>query len=183
MTDEELKALRRAPKAARLSDKQLALINTLLDEREVDPKFNLSMEEIRKAAKVLSSGDASRWINRLLQLPKKESQPTFERNFPDVLPGRYALDTPDGIKFYRVDRPTEGRWAGWTFVSVQASDDLYPVKGYQAKLGILEDIAKDPLGASSLYGRELGRCGVCGKTLTNATSRRLGIGPKCRSRL
>jgi Family of unknown function (DUF6011) len=181
MTDEELKALRRAASNT-CSDAQKDFINALLDEREVDPKLGLSMEEIRKAVPHLSVGDATRWINKLRQLPKKRAQPTRER-VPDVPAGRYAIRFRDNnVKFYRVDRPTEGRWAGWTFLSVQAGDELYPIKETSAKLAVLRIIAANPLEACSLYGREIGACGVCGRTLTNEESRRLGIGPVCRSR-
>jgi hypothetical protein len=164
----------------------LDYINALLDERVIDPKFGLSMEEIRSGAKHLSIGDASRWINRLKQLPKQQPQPVLvgERNMPDVQPGRYAIRNTKGIvKFYRVDRPQEGRWAGHTFVSVQASDELHPIRSAVNKKAILRQIAKDPVAAFALYGRELGVCGVCGRTLTDEDSRRLGIGPVCRRKL
>ena len=35
---------------------------------------------------------------------------------PIVPAGWYALDNGDGVRFYRVDTPTEGRWAGRVFV-------------------------------------------------------------------
>lgn len=39
-----------------------------------------------------------------------------------------------------------------------------------------------PREAMIRFGREIGSCGDCGRSLTNATSRREGIGPKCKSR-
>jgi hypothetical protein len=86
------------------------------------------------------------------------------------------------VKFYRVDRPTEGRWAGRTFVKVQASDDLHPVRGTAAR-AVLEAIAVDPKAAMLRYGLELGHCGKCGRTLTDEDSRAAGIGPVCASKL
>src|SRR5690606_38406913 len=61
---------------------------------------------------------ASTWIERLLSKPVLRSVP---RGLPDadaVPAGRYALRSEDGqrISFYRVDRPEEGKWAGWVFV-------------------------------------------------------------------
>lgn len=102
---------------------------------------------------------------------------------PDVPAGRYAIDGPNGLTFYRVDRPTEGKWAGRTFVSVQAGPNLFPVRDAGARLGILAVIARDPAAASMRYGRELGHCGVCGLELTNQESRARGIGPVCAGKM
>lgn len=98
---------------------------------------------------------------------------------PDVPAGRYAVENDEGhLAFYVIDRPTEGRWAGHTFVKVQASDELHKLPIPAAK-GVLAKIAKDPKAASIRYGRELGQCGVCGRTLTDEASRAAGIGPIC----
>lgn len=97
--------------------------------------------------------------------------------------GRYAITVDGTIKFYRVDKPIEGRWAGCTFVKVQASDELYPIRDRQAREEILNLIAVDPKAAMLRYGKELGHCGHCGRTLTDETSRARGIGPVCAGRL
>lgn len=97
--------------------------------------------------------------------------------------GRYAIGEQGATKFYRVDKPTEGRWAGYVFVKVQASDEHHPVKNQAARLAILTAIAQDVRGALVRYGMEIGECGVCGRTLTDADSRAYGIGPICRGKL
>jgi hypothetical protein len=97
--------------------------------------------------------------------------------------GRYSIICDGTVKFYRVDKPTEGRWAGRTFVKVQASGEFYPVRNSMARAEILFAIAHDVRAASIRYGRELGVCGVCGRTLTNEESRAAGIGPVCAGRL
>lgn len=102
---------------------------------------------------------------------------------PLVPSGRYAIEREGTLKFYKVDRPTEGRWAGKTFVSVQASDELHSVRSYTERRAILVEIAKDSQAAMERYGRELGRCGHCGRTLTNEESRARGIGPVCAQRM
>lgn len=169
-----------------ITPRQTAFLNSLLDERELDPKLGLSVEEIRAKVADLSKRDASRWITRLLELPKRPPQRSGPGSYPDVPAGRYAVrTTEDGpigavIKFYRVDRPTEGRWAGFTFLAVQASDELHPIKNPDVKRTILGLIAENPAAASKLYGQEIGSCGVCGRTLTDETSRAYGIGPVCR---
>jgi len=101
----------------------------------------------------------------------------------DVPAGRYALrGADDVVKFYRLDKPTQGKWAGWTFLKIQASDDLYPIRNRIEKERIIAEIAKDVLGAEQLYGQELGKCSRCGRTLTDETSRDYGIGPDCRAK-
>lgn len=100
-----------------------------------------------------------------------------------VPPGHYALEINDEVKFFKVDRPTTGRWAGRTFVMLQVSDDYYPVKNYSSRDDILARIGRDPQSAMLLYGQKIGRCGHCGRTLTNKKSRQLGIGPICRTKM
>jgi len=105
--------------------------------------------------------------------------------WPAVPEGKFAITDPAEriLKFYQVDKPKEGRWAGWTFLKVLASDTPWPIKDHQTKKGILDQIALDPLGAMARYGQSIGSCGYCGKTLTDATSRQIGIGPVCRKSL
>jgi hypothetical protein len=98
-------------------------------------------------------------------------------------PGRYAILVDGVTKFYKVDYPTEGRWAGFVFVKVQASDDLHPIRNSAERTRILDEIAKDPREAMLRYGRELGACGHCGRTLTDEESRAYGIGPICRQKV
>lgn len=98
---------------------------------------------------------------------------------PKVPDGRYAVENgSDELRFYVVNTPTEGKWAGYTFVKVMASDEQYPVRNRQEREGILARIAADPKAAMLRYGKELGKCGHCGKTLTSEW-RKEGIGPIC----
>lgn len=96
--------------------------------------------------------------------------PVSEFPFPF---GSYAIDGSDGlVKFYAAT--TEGLF-------VQASDALFPVSS-GAQAGIIAAIAEDPEAASRRYGREIGACGRCGRTLTDTSpggSRDQGIGPVC----
>jgi hypothetical protein len=104
---------------------------------------------------------------------------------------RGAIHNESGneISFWQIDRPTEGRWAGWAFIKQQVGPSLNRAgcirpDGSQAGLTgpamrALKIIAKDPEAAAVLYGKELGVCAMCGKTLTNDESRERGIGPIC----
>ena len=114
----------------------------------------------------------------LLKNRKPESQERPQQERPEVPAGRYAVENEEGeLRFYKVDRPTEGKWAGYTFVKVQASDDFHPVRG-KAAVSILRKIEADPQAAMLRYGAELGRCGHCNRTLTSEWRER-GIGPVC----
>ncbi len=167
--------------------------------------YESAIETIRAQVDSLTKRQASQWIEALLKFPKKpvqraettrdivaEANPfrqgasysiASNRNcpLPDVPAGRYAVEHEGVLKFYRVDKPTEGRWAGFTFLKVQASDELHPIKNFDYKRTILTEIAIDPKAASERYGQELGHCGICGRTLTDEESRAIGIGPVCRS--
>lgn len=102
---------------------------------------------------------------------------------PEVEAGRYAVPTEEGkLAFYEVSKPTRGKWAGRTFVSVLASDTEYPVRGKAAQT-VLNKIAANPKEALARYGQEIGVCGACNRTLTDEESRRRGVGPVCAAKM
>lgn len=154
------------------TQKQMDYLRSLWRERGESPATNLSKNE------------ASAEIQRLLGLPKVPTTSAAPA-LADVPAGRYALRDGDGsVRFYIVDKPLEGRWAGRTFVSRQASDDKYPVRNPTERANILEAIEHTGVKESMLlYGKEIGSCGHCGRTLTNDESRAAGIGPICRGKM
>lgn len=157
---------------------QMRFLATLLDERDYAAhEYADRIGEIARAeGKPVTFAGASALITELKTCPAVEAVDADTDNVPA---GRYAVENADGdLRFYKVDRPTEGRWAGYVFVNVLASDDEYPVRG-RAKTSILTAIAADPAAASARYGREIGACGLCGRTLTDEESRARGIGPVC----
>ena len=104
--------------------------------------------------------------------------------------GHYALMINDSPVFYHVDNIEEGKWKGWIFANLQVSDDKRrlgmqrPGQKYQGQHEEnLRKILENPLAASQLYGKTIGRCGVCGRTLTDPDSIELGIGPICAEKL
>lgn len=105
----------------------------------------------------------------------------------EVPEGYYALPTEEGAKntiaFYKVDRPTEGRWAGYVFAHRYSSDEEIGL-GRDGSHRLVRKIAEfGAQAASALYGKHIGRCGICHITLTNDESRAAGIGPDCREKL
>lgn len=168
-----------------MSEKQNDLIRTLAAERDLTALSDVQQAYLARvlAGEVVPSGGrgggASRIIDALFALPRKPAPEAVE-----VPAGRYAVELGgrNVVEFFRVDRPTEGKWAGWTFVKQQASDDEWPVKGAR-KTEVLAAIAIDPQAALLLYGQEIGSCGNCGRTLTDDISREMGIGPDCAAHL
>lgn len=127
---------------------------------------------------------ASNVITQLAALPWMGRDAAHDPEVPD---GRYAIPKTAGqighsapsdpvgpLMFYSVK---QGK--NVTFVDVWASDSRWPVKSSEERNRILTAIKNDP-DAGPRFGREIGRCYVCGRTLTDATSRSLGIGPVCR---
>jgi hypothetical protein len=181
------------------SEKQIAWVRDLVATREMPASWRERAEHLLDIGP--TKPEASKMITAMKDLPRKAQQqdephdpaflaaaaeamaPRTQQPRVDVPAGRYAVDTEAGhLAFYRVDRPTDGKWAGYTFVKVQASDELHPVRGGAAK-AVLAKIAVDPTAAMLRYGQEIGKCGHCGRTLTDETSRELGIGPVCRAQL
>ena len=113
-------------------------------------------------------------------------RPGIFPNLADVPAGHYAVPSLTGnndLDFFRVDRPTEGRWAGRTFVKrVIGGKPDTPVRGSTARNALEAILNADPAKAAQRYGQEIGRCWKCNRHLTDETSRSLGIGPDCRSK-
>ncbi|QDF17572.1 hypothetical protein SEA_YAGO84_40 [Gordonia phage Yago84] len=143
----------------------------------------------------LTKPGASAMIDWLQTCPRKpaelsagarrnvEAEKNSRVEAPEVPAGRYAIETGEGaaneLAFYKVDRPTEGRWAGRVFVKLMRSDEEVRLSWATTKAVLAKIAEAGAEDASKRYGREIGECGVCGRTLTNDDSRAQGIGPKC----
>jgi hypothetical protein len=137
---------------------------------------------MNEQARVMGGPLNSTQVHNLIERLKANRQALPSVQPVDVAPGRYALRVDGVVHFYKVDKPAKGPHAGRTFVTEQAGDNLHPVRGYRAQ-DVLREIAVDVDAAHTLYGTELGQCWRCGRTLTDETSRELGIGPDCRSKI
>lgn len=148
-----------------------------------------------KAVPRISQNRASGIIETLKPLPYKAREPAQPQGkqsvqFPDIPAGRYALDTDEGVKFYKVDRPDQGRWAGYTFVKrlraqgYHGLDQLAEVRMYVGQqVEVAKAIAENPEAAMARFGHAIGHCGRCGRELTKDESIKLGIGPVCAGKL
>lgn len=174
---------------------QFDLIRTLLIELgEISP-LGVEMADLARVkmndARFVS-GDwnfetASEWITCLKALkvdarvdvaPVVESaKPKVE--IPEVPAGSYALESDGVWKFYLV----EVSQTGFVTVSVQHSDEASRLP-FGPMVAVLKRIVEvTPLEACKAYGRQIGECGKCHRTLTNPDSIAAGIGPVCAGRL
>jgi hypothetical protein len=162
------------------TEKQMAFLEKLLETKE----HNFDAEaiaSIRDQDRRAVSGH----IDFLVSRPAKKATATAPAPSAasDVPEGYYAIDFDDTVRFFRVDCPTEGKWAGRTFVSVQASDEFHSIRNADKRNAILSAIKAQGIKESMVrYGHLIGRCGVCNRTLTDETSRAMGIGPVCREK-
>ena len=129
--------------------------------------------------------DGTSWVvEHVGDCPAKVEAPAPSA-LPDVPEGHYAYPSSgsNDLSFVRVDRPTEGRWAGRTFVKqVVGGHPDQPVARANVA-SVLASIVEFGVDlAAQTYGQEIGRCYRCNRHLTDETSRQLGIGPDCRSR-
>jgi hypothetical protein len=128
------------------------------------------------------TGNASEWIDKMIarrDLLKATVKAPGTAPAAEVADGRYAVEEGGTLKFFRVKN---GRKAGFVFLDVQASDDWHAIRNVTRIREVLALIAVDAKAAMTRYGQELGECGHCGRTLTDAASRAAGIGPVCASR-
>jgi len=102
----------------------------------------------------------------------------------------HAVISAEGMTFIRIDKVEKGNWKGWVFVKGIAGPEEFRV-GAQKPDGsykgqwevLLAQINDDPRTTLARYGKEIGKCGICGLRLTDEVSRELGIGPICLRKL
>jgi hypothetical protein len=168
-----------APKAQRgASERQRAFIAKLFGEREVGDDTMFQTDP--SANPTLDSATASQLIERLLELPKKESEDEGEGEGekPDVPAGRYA------VRIANTEWDLLRVWRGTRNPSIV---QVYRVKGTEQgerlsreeERGALLVIAEDPAKAAVEFGHRTGSCSRCGTELDVNLSRKLGIGPEC----
>jgi hypothetical protein len=158
------------------TEKQVEYLNALRDGKDLSPLTPEQLAWLQDADfSTLPKHRASDVIEKLVGLDWQKRSSGGEKDMPDVADGRYAVPKGDGtLMFYSVK---QGKYV--KFVDVWASDARWPIKNRDERKRILQAIWDDP-DAGPRFGREIGRCYVCGRTLTDELSRSLGIGPVCR---
>jgi hypothetical protein len=142
--------------------------------------------DLADARKFVSKRDASALIDFLQSgacTRKPKPAAASEPKAQEVPEGKYALAGDDGIvRFYKVDRPAKGRWAGYVFVNglIGAPGSFNEVKlGRSTQRDILSALAKAPEEAARLFGRKFKICGYCSSPLSLLRSRASGYGETC----
>lgn len=181
------------------SEKQVAFIESLLQERDFD---GVTLEEIqgtkvvrsKKTGKIADKRDASKLIEILKVAPKAENRARAPQglDLSDLPSGLYGVPNGDTRLKVRVEHGKPGtKWEGWTFVKDGAEygqQKRYglqrPGQAYQGDIvPALEAIKADPQEAMKEYARLTGKCGVCNRPLEDEESVARGIGPICAANL
>jgi hypothetical protein len=175
-------APRPAAKVNGASEKQALLIDKLLVEKEhtyTEEQVVEAKADWRLTRKMIDFLIAAPRVQVRAPAPVVVEAPTAPArtrlNFAEILDGNYAIRVDGVVKFYRV---STGK-TGYKNVQVRASDSLFMQYG-KAGIAILHRIVETGLAESRmLFATELERCWMCGKSLTDETSRARGTGPDC----
>jgi hypothetical protein len=165
------------------SDAQVALISKLvLEINALDA--NLGEQAASYTGRMDREGlwtreNTSRWISNLIKKSRELRAAKTPATPAEVADGRYAVEEDGVLKFFKVKN---GRRPGFIFLDIQASDEWHSVRNVTRISSVLALIAVDAKAAMIRYGQELGECGHCGRTLTDAASRAAGIGPICQGK-
>lgn len=97
-----------------------------------------------------------------------------------IAEGHYAVyDASDVLRFYRIYTATSGAYRGNAVMRRYASDNLLGLYPEEARF-VLHAINADPDAAAYRYSDTFTNCWVCGRSLTDAVSRLMSVGPTCR---
>lgn len=189
--------------ASRLIDKLRQSVGAQIRPNSYAQGCRLCGVEVPAKEGSLIKDDRGRWlVEHVGECPEPPEAPSDDAQIAAIRPsgldlsklppGRYAIPGGDSRLKVRIDRPTKGNWAGYTFVKDAAEygqgqrygrQDPHPEARYNGKIQAeLEVILADPRAAIAEYGKITGTCGVCSRTLEDEESVRLGIGPVCRSK-
>lgn len=93
--------------------------------------------------------------------------------------GYYAIEIDGEWKFYRVtERGSRWGTSKFHYLARQSGDNFFSVSAPE-RARVSAIINADPKRAQVEYGKRIGSCGMCGRSLTDPESRARGIGPDC----
>jgi len=132
------------------------------------------------------SAPAAAWVQGIRQSIVRRAYPRLSALF---VPGRLARLTvnpirisrkhEEAIAFVRYGTQTVGVLENGEFRSTSGMRYASPEEVF----AVLDRIEADPVAAAAQHGQETGRCSVCSRELTNATSIARAMGPVCYRRL
>lgn len=152
------------------TDKQLALIRTLLVERNVTV---VTEEQLLR----LSVLGAKRTIEKLLAMPKVAQAKKSFAQHPELTVGVYMID---GYVCKVKPSQTTGRlYVSVLQDAVPGEKATFRAKGYQWLMSKLTPEHKITPEQAKAYGDVMNHCCCCGKLLTVDLSVERGVGPVC----
>jgi hypothetical protein len=177
------------------SEKQVAFIDSLLNERELDA---IQVSSFRSMLPTLTKKQASSTIDLLLRTPKRvekvpgATKSLLQEALSKAPKSKYAVPVSE-LDISLEDTPLTG---DLLFIEVKEyMNNLYmrrltgSVGGFtrhkvpsQDSIVIMNIIAKDPYKYTKIFGQHYSCCGSCGAELTDPVSRDLQLGPECRKK-
>ena len=177
------------------SEKQVAFIDSLLTERELDA---IQVSSFRSMLPTLTKKQASGMIDLLLRLPQKATKvpgatkSLLQEALLKAPKSKYAI--PAG----ELDISLEGTPLTGDLLFIEVKEymgNLYmrrltgSVGGFtrhrvpsQDSITIMNVISQDPYKYAKIFGQHYSCCGSCGAELTDPVSRDLQLGPECRKK-
>jgi hypothetical protein len=177
------------------SEKQVAFIDSLINERELDA---IQVSSFRSMLPTLTKKQASSTIELLLRLPQRSTKvpgatkSLLQEALSKAPKSKYAVPV-DELDISLEDTPLTG---DLLFLEIREyMGNLYmrrltgSVGGFtrhkvpsQDSIVIMDIIAKDPYKYAKIFGQHYSCCGSCGAELTDPVSRDLQLGPECRKK-
>lgn len=171
------------------TQKQMDLIHKLIKERETIRLSETQQEYlvgVRDGTTILTRNAASKVIDGLFDLPKKDAKRHFN---VELEAGMYKKDSV----VYKVQRAVHGSGNMYAKALVYFDPNGYEAKEaedgggwqfvyHQGAINMLSPEDKMSLEEAQEFGRIYGVCCRCGATLTDENSIEAGIGPICASK-
>jgi hypothetical protein len=177
------------------SEKQVAFIDSLINERELDA---IQVSSFRSMLPTLNKKQASSTIELLLRLPQRSTKvpgatkSLLQEALSKAPKSKYAVPV-DELDISLEDTPLTG---DLLFLEIREyMGNLYmrrltgSVGGFtrhkvpsQDSMVIMDIIAQDPYKYTKIFGQHYSCCGSCGAELTDPVSRDLQLGPECRKK-
>jgi len=177
------------------SEKQVAFIDSLLTERELDA---IQVSSFRSMLPTLTKKQASGTIDLLLRLPQKATKvpgadkSVLQEALSSAPKSKYAIPVSE------LDISLEGTPLTGDLLFIEVKEymgNLYmrrltgSVGGFtrhrvpsQDSITIMNVISQDPYKYAKIFGQHYSCCGSCGAELTDPVSRDLQLGPECRKK-
>jgi hypothetical protein len=183
------------PVADQASEKQIAFILSLIDERELD---SITRSSLKATVSSLNKKGASGLIDMLLALPKATEKvvgavkTSIQEALSKAPKSKYAIPASE-LDLTLTDTPLTG---DLLFLEIREyMNNLYmrrltgSVGGFtrwkvpnEDAVAIMSIISQDPYKYTKLFGEHYSCCGSCGAELTDPISRELQLGPECRKK-